>query len=649
MHHYIGQILNARTFILNVLLLWCIDSIGQSHIVEKPTLNLTKNEKLYYLNLAKWYCISPQFNLDSAFYYLDVWESNILRKQPQDYLSLAEVNVARAKMYYDFQFFQKTKENALRALDYYKKTARDKKNDLIESDIYFYLSVVSFFNQEEKKALLYYTKCDSILKTKKDENLRVKYALNKASFHYIYSKGEKELSYKIYKENLPYLKRNGDFSKVCRIYMILAMNPKNKDDHRSDYFSYRDSARVYAIKSRNPYIQHFYTLELNYALLQKGKYKEASEGITKVLNEYKRYGLDKTNNYQNALQDLAEVTWKQKQYDKAITYYKECLSISDSLQIVNLQLSLLEIIADIYHDKGDYQSSLEYLNQYKILNALNDQAKSDRSFEEHELELNLSNQRYELERNKLYARLLAIGLLFLFIVIFYVVYSYRKQRRLNTLLQNNIRQKEVLLKEIHHRVKNNLSVISGLLELQSNAIKDNGFELTFKESQNRVKSIALIHQRLYQYESLSSIELKEYLEDLYKQIYSVFKNKNQIVDFINKVPETFLDIDTAVPIGLILNELFTNSFKYAFNPNTRGEISIELHNTKEGSYQLIYKDNGKGLGQNFDFKKVGSFGLKLVNRLCIQLFGRVGYEYCDNYSIFNIDFKDNIGKMKTEQ
>jgi two-component sensor histidine kinase len=308
----------------------------------------------------------------------------------------------------------------------------------------------------------------------------------------------------------------------------------------------------------------------------------------------------------------------------------------------------LEILSYVYNDKGDYKNALDYLHKYKELNKKNEKELSDRSTAEHELEIDLTNQKNKLEQNKTYSNLLAVGLLIFGLGFGYVVYSYRKQNKLNQLLEKNIQQKEDLLKEIHHRVKNNLSVISGLLELQSFTLKNDAFEMTFKESQNRVKSIALIHQRLYQHESVSSIELKEYINDLYKQIYNVF-NSNKEVIFTNRLEKTMLDIDTAVPLGLILNELFTNSFKYAFKTNPVGAIIIELNTIEEGSYQLLYKDNGQGLEKDFDFKKVSSFGLKLVSRLCVQLFGKVKYEKTNDHSIFTIDFKDNVGKIKAEQ
>ena len=126
------------------------------------------------------------------------------------------------------------------------------------------------------------------------------------------------------------------------------------------------------------------------------------------------------------------------------------------------------------------------------------------------------------------------------------------------------------MKEIHHRVKNNLQVISGLLELQSKALNDEAAKDALREGRNRVRSIALIHQNLYQFENLSTIELKRFVNDLCRQVESVFKKQNKVAMNI-KVPDLRLDIDSAVPLGLIMNELLSNSFKYAFNDASQGK------------------------------------------------------------------------------
>ena len=215
---------------------------------------------------------------------------------------------------------------------------------------------------------------------------------------------------------------------------------------------------------------------------------------------------------------------------------------------------------------------------------------------------------------------------------------HERTSELNTSLQ----QKEVLLKEIHHRVKNNLTVISSLLELQSQSLTDQDAKTAFLEGQNRVKSMAMIHQRLYQNENFEAIEFKEFTQQLYHEINAVFNKDKHTVIFKNLMPEILIDIDTAIPIGLIMNELFTNSFKYAFENTVRREITINLFKSeKKGEMILSYSDNGPGLPEGFDFLKAKSLGIKLIRMLAKQLSGKASYLKNENYANFIITFFDS--------
>lgn len=188
-------------------------------------------------------------------------------------------------------------------------------------------------------------------------------------------------------------------------------------------------------------------------------------------------------------------------------------------------------------------------------------------------------------------------------------------------LDTSLKQKEVLLKEIHHRVKNNLQVISSLLDLQSNRLTDEETKGAFLEGQNRVRSIALIHQQLYQNDHLSGIEIKEFSETLFEQIRSAMHRSGMQVDFQFTGDKTMFDIDTAVPLGLILNELITNSFKYAVSSNSKSLFELQLIAKGEGRFSLEYSDGGPGIPTDIDIKKVRSLGLRLIHRLSRQLGG----------------------------
>ncbi|RPI76273.1 MAG: response regulator, partial [Ignavibacteriales bacterium] len=191
------------------------------------------------------------------------------------------------------------------------------------------------------------------------------------------------------------------------------------------------------------------------------------------------------------------------------------------------------------------------------------------------------------------------------------------------LIELSLLEKEVLLKEIHHRVKNNLQVISSLLNLQSNSINDpESFEI-FRESQNRIKSMALIHEKLYKSKNLLQINLEEYINDLISNVYQSYFGGSNHLPLKLKVKDIFLSVDTAISIGLIINELISNALKHAFNDNEvpNGEIEVHLNNEVQNIYCLIVKDNGRGIPDNFNYKDPKTLGLRLVNSLVHQLDG----------------------------
>lgn len=190
-------------------------------------------------------------------------------------------------------------------------------------------------------------------------------------------------------------------------------------------------------------------------------------------------------------------------------------------------------------------------------------------------------------------------------------------------IKTSLHEKEVLLKEIHHRVKNNMQVITSLLNLQSRTIKDGQALSVFQDSQNRVKSMALIHETLYQSKDLSRINFAEYLQKLVAHVSRSYRIRPEAVKININVDDVSLPIDTAVPCGLIINELASNSLKYAFPADQSGEINITFERS-DAHYVLRVSDTGVGLPSNFDPEKSKSLGMKLVRMLTDQISGELG-------------------------
>jgi two-component sensor histidine kinase/GAF domain-containing protein len=196
-----------------------------------------------------------------------------------------------------------------------------------------------------------------------------------------------------------------------------------------------------------------------------------------------------------------------------------------------------------------------------------------------------------------------------------------ERRRAEEEVKASLREKEVMLKEIHHRVKNNLQVVASLLNLQAGTIKDPKVVEALRESQSRVRSMALIHEKLYQSKDLAHVDFDGYVRNLCSYLFRSYAVNADRVGFRVDVHDVFLGIDRAIPCGLIINELVSNSLKYAFPEGRRGQVQVELHPENQHEVALRVCDDGVGLAPQFDFRNMESLGLQLVNTLTNQLSG----------------------------
>lgn len=205
-------------------------------------------------------------------------------------------------------------------------------------------------------------------------------------------------------------------------------------------------------------------------------------------------------------------------------------------------------------------------------------------------------------------------------------------------IKRSIDEKEMLLKEIHHRVKNNLMIISSLLNIQSRYIKDKESKDIFKESQNRARSMAIIHERLYRSTDLKRIDFGEYIQSLSNELFHTYTADYGLIELKISVEDIFLDINTAIPLGLIVNELITNSLTHAFPEGKKGEINVDFH-PQDDHYEFTVKDNGIGFPEDLDYQKTDSLGLQIVYNLTDQIDGEIKLDR-SNGTEFKITFKD---------
>ncbi|MCG2459276.1 histidine kinase [Flavobacteriaceae bacterium F89] len=318
-------------------------------------------------------------------------------------------------------------------------------------------------------------------------------------------------------------------------------------------------------------------------------------------------------------------------YPTAIESLTQCIKVAtDKFGDAYYLSQAYNALGKAYAGNHDYQNAYQAFDRYDKLKSKVFTAESDQRISLLQTEFDMANkegtikqQMAQLKKQRsrqLMVTIIAILLLLLLLLAYKIVQNNRKKNRQ---LQKQNEEKEFLLKEIHHRVKNNLEIVSSLLALQSAQIKNSDLVGAMKESQHRVYSMSMIHQRLYQRKNLSSVEMKEYFEDLGQHILESFGMEDRITLCFDMKPIE-VDVDTAIPLGLIVNELLTNSLKYAFPNQRTGKISIILRKSNSRTLYLEVADDGIGQPTPFKSAKTG-FGLQLVDLLMQQLSGKMKY------------------------
>jgi two-component sensor histidine kinase len=226
-----------------------------------------------------------------------------------------------------------------------------------------------------------------------------------------------------------------------------------------------------------------------------------------------------------------------------------------------------------------------------------------------------------------------------FFSVFILIRAITERKRAEGQLKASLKEKEALISEIHHRVKSNLQVISSLLKLQSEYIHDEQVLDVLKQSRNRIKTIALIHEKLYQSKDVVRIDFADYVRSLSAYLFRLYEVSSDAIALKIEASEVSLGINAAIPCGLIVSELVSNSLKHAFPAGKEGEIHIEFNSDKDNQFTLIVGDNGVGLQKDLDFRKAKSLGLQLVNMLVDQLGSTIEVDRSDG-TTFKITFTE---------
>ncbi len=380
---------------------------------------------------------------------------------------------------------------------------------------------------------------------------------------------------------------------------------------------------------------------------KRGNYEVALQYQNKSLDIAEEIGYKQ--GIANSCYSMGSVYNKTGQLTEAIEYLSRSVTIGEELGMPEIIMAASEVLSKVYGKQNNFRKAYDFQVLFKQMSDSLNNAENLKKITQLEMQYEFDKQQEiqqfeqdqeriahnaELKQQKLLRNILISGIVVVLLFGFIILRIYFQKKKANA-------EKEVLLKEIHHRVKNNLQVISSLLNLQSNSLSDEKMKSAVKEGQSRVKSMALIHQTLYQSDRLTRIDLQDYIEKLVSFLSDTYRNeKKEIITVINS-KNISLDIDTAIPLGLIINELVSNSFKHAFKNKTKGIIEVVLEKPGTTDYKLTVSDNGIGLADNLNIEKADSLGLKLVNILTRQLKGKLTFHKND-VTGFSIIFKDKL-------
>lgn len=219
-----------------------------------------------------------------------------------------------------------------------------------------------------------------------------------------------------------------------------------------------------------------------------------------------------------------------------------------------------------------------------------------------------------------------------------VIRNITQQKKAEAVLKNSLREKEVLLQEIHHRVKNNMQIMTSLLRLQASNIEDVGVQEMFAESRNRIHSMALIHEKLYKSMDFTHINYARYVQTLVSHLFATYNVNRKDVELKLSLDDIFLNINSAIPCGLLINELVSNSLKHAFPGGRKGEIRVALHQSKAGNVNLVVGDTGVGFPKDVQWEAPNSLGMQIILDLIRQLDAAVEFNG-KNGTLFSIAFR----------
>ncbi len=333
-----------------------------------------------------------------------------------------------------------------------------------------------------------------------------------------------------------------------------------------------------------------------------------------------------------ALEKKGEILYDKKDYIQAQQITQKSLQlVENQAQSLELRVDITDLLRKIYDAQNNIPAAYQTQKKWRVLydtltnqNARKTVATLQTQFEtvQKETQIRDLDQQNHAQQTQLIWAISGFTVLLVSLIGGY--YLYRKLNQNKLKVEEQSLQLTTLMKELHHRVKNNLAIVSSLLSMQSNRLEDKNAAKAVKEGQMRVQAMSLIHQRLYKTDDVSTVNIKDYFTELAESLMQAYGHNPDDFELTIEVENPALDVDLAIPLGLIVNELITNSFKYAYEGISEPSLSIYLKNDRQ--LTLKVHDNGIGIDENLISQKSNSFGQKLIKGLSKQLKGTYKFE-----------------------
>jgi len=604
---------------------------------------MSREDKLLaYRLILKTYSPIGMGNFDSSIHYLNL---SLPLIDSDSITALGQMELGNLLVFTgDFQNANQAFLEALKGEQYFS-TALDSVQ--LYSRLAFTFGVLG----QPEKQLNFLEKINTVLETTTDDFAKMIGYFDQINYYNSSGNGEKV------KELLPYLKASGlklkDSVLVSNVAKGIAICYRREDNLEPDSAIHYSQMAINYLSRRNiPTEKYNLKIDLANSFFYKKDFKKAIALCREAIDGLAKGGQGQSGEIGIGYDVLAWSLEESGQLKEAEKYFRKKLELNrlqkDENDIASSLVNLTRVLkaqgktdelGDLYEERLSLQDSIyTRLRTQQVSEA---ETRLGLTLKEQQLE----NQNLKLEQQRKQRNwyLGLIALLSLLVVGAFLAYRrIAKDRKVianqKEDLQQSLTEKEFLLKEIHHRVKNNLQIISSLLDKQARSSADQALKQMIHEGQDRIQSMALIHQNLYQSENLSTIQIQKYIQELTTNISGSQRAAEKNIEINLDVEPIQLDIDRAIPLGLILNELLTNSFKHGFKGQEGGQVNVQFKEKPNQEYELNFSDTGKGLPKDFDLSKARSLGLNLVNGLVQQLDGILDFESSQQGTQFSIQF-----------